>query len=306
MVDRAGPTMVVRLTDETNRTTANVAHAFLAAREVFELPSLWQRIDALDGLLRGAPQLALYQATQDLLLSATLWFLRDGAALADLAGTIVRHRDGIRALRPALDGVLTERGRRRLADKVTALAEGGVPADLAADIAALDVLRLAPAITAVAAQTGMPYPAAAAVYLRIGEHLRTGDLAAKAAQLSADDYYDRLAVMQALGQLSDAEAKLTHSALSAIAGGDAAGAEDWLSRQDQRFARVGQMLREVAGASALTVARLSVAAGQLAELAAVSEAARAASPTWARARGRAKSAASESAPVRRPARRPRS
>ncbi len=49
---------------------------------------LWQRIDALDGQATGEAQLALYQATQDLVAAQTLWFLRNGAALADLAGTI--------------------------------------------------------------------------------------------------------------------------------------------------------------------------------------------------------------------------
>jgi glutamate dehydrogenase len=306
IVDRAGPTMIVRLTDETNRTTAAVAHAFLAAREVFELPSLWQRIDALDGLLRGATQLALYQATQDLLNSQTLWFLRDGAVLADLTRAIERHRAGIRALRPAIAAILTERGRRQLEGKVTRLGEDGVPADLAADLAALDVLRLAPAITAIAEETGMPHPSAAAVYLRIGEHLHTGELAAKAARLTATDYYDRLAVTQALAQLSDAEASLTRSALLAIAGGAAGGAEDWLAAQDRRFARVSKTLEEVSAASALTVARLLVVAGQLAELAAAIGGARAASPSWARAQDRSRSAATETAPPRRPARRPRS
>ena len=53
IVNRGGPAMAVRLADETRRTTADVAFAFLAAREVFELPALWQRIDALDGKLGG-------------------------------------------------------------------------------------------------------------------------------------------------------------------------------------------------------------------------------------------------------------
>ena len=68
---------------------AEVAYAFLAAREVFELPALWQRIDALDGKVKGDAQIELYQATRDLVNAQTLWFLRNGAAAADLAGTIV-------------------------------------------------------------------------------------------------------------------------------------------------------------------------------------------------------------------------
>jgi glutamate dehydrogenase len=276
IVDRAGPTMVVRLLDETSRTTANVAHAFLAAREVFELPALWQRIDALDGVMRGAPQLALYQATQDLLNAQTLWFLRDGAALVDLSRTIDRHRAGLRALRPALAGILTDRGRQELDLKARRLIEDGTPPDLATDVAALDLLRVAPAITVIAEETETLQSTAAAVYLRIGEQLRTDDLCAKAAALTAVDYYDRLAVTQALTQLADAQARLAKSALLAIASGACAGVEPWLSGRGQRFERVRSTLEEVAGDSALTVARLLVVASQLMEIAAATTTARAA------------------------------
>ena len=34
----------------------------------------------------------------------TLWFLRNGSALTDLAGTVARHRAGIAALKPVLAG----------------------------------------------------------------------------------------------------------------------------------------------------------------------------------------------------------
>jgi glutamate dehydrogenase len=196
--------------------------------------------------------------------------------LSDLGETIARHRAGVRALKPDLGGILTERGRRALDAKVHHLVASGVPPDLAADLAALDVLRDAPAITVIAAQCGTTQSAAAAVFLAIGELLGTRDLGAKAAALRATDYYDRLAVTQALVQLADAEGRLTRSALVAIARGDAAGAEDWLSAHGSRFDRVRSTLREVAGESVLTVARLLVVAGQLAEIASAMPAARAA------------------------------
>ena len=183
IVNRGGPAMAVRLADETRRTTAEVAHAFLAAREVFELPALWQRIDALDGKAKGDAQLALYQATQDLVNAQTLWFLRNGAALADLAGTIARHRAGVAALKAGARGRAARSPPGAAArQEAGRLGEGGVPADLAADVAALDVLGLAPPITEIAEETGTPVPDAARIYLAIGEHLRISDLAAKAAR----------------------------------------------------------------------------------------------------------------------------
>jgi glutamate dehydrogenase len=278
IVDCGGPTMVVRLANATSRTAANVAHAFLAAREVFGLAGLWRRIDALDGAVKGATQLDLYQATQDLVIEQTFWFLHDGQVLLDLAGTIDRHRAGIKALQPALADILSEPSRARLQRDARGLIEGGVPAELAADISRIEVLKLAPAITVIAAETGVPAPAAAAAYLTIGEELRTRELAVKAAAIAAPDYYDRLAIAQALTQLADAQARLTRQALRAVPSGSRALTETWLRQQGERFDRVERTLAEVANERSLTIARLLVAAGQLAELASAMTGAPAASP----------------------------
>ena len=77
------------------------------------------------------------------------------------------------------------------------------------------------------------------------------------------DYYDRLAVAQALGQLDDAQAAFTREALRA----DPGGVEAWLAGQGDRLARVRSTLEEIVGDQTCTVSRLLVAAGQLNDLA---------------------------------------
>ena len=111
----------------------------------------------------------------------------------------------------------------------------GIPADLAADIAALDVLGLAPPITEIAEETRTPVAEAARIYLAIGEHLRIADLAAKAGAIATPDYYDRLAVAQALSQLEAAQAAFTREALRARRG-----RRRGLARRAGRPARPGQ------------------------------------------------------------------
>ena len=144
---------------------------------------------------------------------------------------------------------------------------------------------------------------AARTYLAIGEHLRIWDLAAKAGAIATPDYYDRLAVAQALSQLAGAQAAFTRDAIRAR---DAGGPEAWLARQGDRLGRIRAILEEIAGEGSLTVSRLLVAAGQLGDLAAATSAAPSASATRGRAGGRSRSAASGSPPARRPARQPRS
>ena len=74
------------------------------------------------------------------------------------------------------------------------------------------MLGLAPPITEIAEETRTPVPDAARAYLAIGEHLHIADLAAKANAIPTPDYYDRLAVAQALGQLEAAQAAFTREA----------------------------------------------------------------------------------------------
>jgi len=299
IVNRGGPPLAVRLAEETRRVPAEVAHAFIAVREVFDLPALWRRIDALDGKVRGAAQLSLYQAVQDLVRAQSLWFLRDGEALSDLAGTVDRHRRGLAALRQALAAVLPAGRRAQVDAAARRLAGEGIPDHVAADVAALDVLRLAPALTRIAEGAGAAVADAARAYLAIGERLRIADLAARAGAIAATDYYDRLAVSRALTQLEDAMAALTRDALASSPAG---GTEAWLAGQGERLARIEPMLAAIAGDGPLTVSRLTVAASQLSDAAASP----APGATTARKRGPARSAASESPPARRPALRPRS
>jgi glutamate dehydrogenase len=291
--------MAVRLAGETRRPISDVAHAFMAAREVFALPALWQRIESHDGKAQGEAQLRLYQATRDLVNEQTQWFLRDGVAIADLTGTIARHKSGLAALAGALDAVLPPRRKAELARETSRLGEGGIPADLASDVARLEVLGQAPAITVIAEATGQGVAGTARIFLDIGERLRIDDLARRGAGIATADQYDRLAIAQALGQLAGAQGAFTREAIRA------GGSEAWAANQGDRLARVQATVDEVAGEGTLTVSRLLVAAGQLSELS-VALAAPSASARKARTAGPARSAASESPPARTRAPQPRS
>jgi glutamate dehydrogenase len=270
VVNRGGPAMAVRLAAETGRTTADVARAFMAVREVFDLPRLWQRIDALDGTVRGEVQLRLYEATRDLVNAQSLWFLRhaegqekgeDGEA-ADLSQTIARHKTGLAALAETLDSVLPPSRKGDLDRRAARLCADGVPADLAGDVARLDALAQAPAVTAIALAMGRRVPETARIHFEVGERLRIDDLAARGAGIPAGDQYDRLAVAHALAQLEAAHAAFTREAIGAGSSGA------WFAGRGERLARAERAVSGAAGEGTLTLSRLSVAAGALNDLAA--------------------------------------
>ncbi len=135
---------------------------------------------------RARRSLRLYEATQDLVNAQTLWFLRNGAALADLAGTIARHKAGLAALTAALDkrSAAAPQGRPRARGAPRSAKAASRPT-LPPTSRALDVLgRGAGHNRNRRRATGQPVPAAARIFLEIGEHLRIPDLAAKGAAIA--------------------------------------------------------------------------------------------------------------------------
>ena len=77
MINRGGPSLLVRIADQTGASAASVAAAFAAVRDSYGMTALNGEIDALDNKISGKLQLELYQAVQDLLLDRLVWFLRN-------------------------------------------------------------------------------------------------------------------------------------------------------------------------------------------------------------------------------------
>jgi glutamate dehydrogenase len=234
----------------------------MAVREIFDLPQLWQRIDALDGRTSGSGQLSLYGSTRALLEHNTRCLLSSSAAASDLGAMIARHRAALAALKEGLEGLLPQGRKDTLRQASERLADNGVPADLACDIARLAVLGQAPAIAEIAQATGADVLQAARTFFEIGERLHIDDLSDRAAAIATVDRYDRLAIAKAQGQLEAAHAAFTRSAIRA------GGSEAWSVAQGERLRRAERILTEATGLGSVSLSRLAVAAGTLTDLAA--------------------------------------
>src|SRR5437016_6358302 len=68
IINRGGPSLVVRIGDQTGASVARIAAAFAAVRDSYGMTALNSEIDALDNRISGKLQLDLYAAVQDLLL----------------------------------------------------------------------------------------------------------------------------------------------------------------------------------------------------------------------------------------------
>ncbi|MDR1998752.1 MAG: NAD-glutamate dehydrogenase, partial [Frankiaceae bacterium] len=172
MVNRAGITFAFRAADEQGAEPAQIARADTAAKEVFDLPAIWDRIDALaeaglgDAGTHGAESRdgagshiagshiagsrdgagthvagsreaaeAAWLEVRRMLERATGWLLDNRFPIADITAQIHRYQPAVRLLAPRLPSLLHPGGRAELSRAVEALSGRGIPADLAAAIA---------------------------------------------------------------------------------------------------------------------------------------------------------------------------
>jgi glutamate dehydrogenase len=265
MINRGGPSLTVRIADQTGASAADIALAFAVVRNSYDMPALNDEINALDGKVPGKVQLALYAVVQDVLHDRMVWFLRNADLSQGLASIIEHQREGISALAAALGDALPTEAATARAARVKELASQGVPEALVQKIADLAVLAAAPDIVHIADRTSKPIAAIAATYFAAEAFFRLDRVIAAARSVVASDYFDRLALDRALDSIGDAERRMT-AAMVATGEVGAAAVEAWIAPRKAEVERIRTSIHQIAG-SGLTLSKLSVAASLLGDLA---------------------------------------
>jgi glutamate dehydrogenase len=264
MINRGGPSLIVRIADQTGAAPAAIAGAFAAVRDSYGMTALNGAIDRLDNRIPGKLQLDLYAAVQDLLLDRIIWFLRNVDLKSGLAGVVAHYRDGIAEVQAALATALPEAPLRARTARQQELTQAGVPDELALSIANLGSLAAAPDIVLVGDHTGRRAAEVAATYFAVGAFFSLDRIANAAGKIPVTDYFDRLALDRARDSIGDAERRLT----AAMVGNGMAGAsavEAWVAPRKGEVERIRDAIHEIAN-SGLTLSKLAVAASLLSDL----------------------------------------
>ena len=263
VINRSGPASVVRLIDETDADVPTIVMAFVAVDESYGLNRLNDAIDALDNKIDGQLQLGLYAAVQDLLHSRVVWYVRNVDFSAGLEAVISRFGSGIREIAAGLDNALPQDIQAGRSKRRQDLTDGGVPAELAGELADLDILVSAPDIVTVAERTNRAIGDAAATFFAAEANFGLDRIMAAARGVPANDFFERLAIDRAVGQIAAAERGLVADMLANGQSGQQA-AENWLAAHPKAM-RTHRSVEEIA-TSGLTLAKLTVAANLLGDL----------------------------------------
>ena len=265
-INRGGPSFVSRLQDITACTPVEAVGAFVVVRDGFELDAVFDDIDALDNKVDGEAQLGFYQAVGRLIHSASAWMIKNGDNVSPVGERIAELRKARRFLEPKFAELLPDFMQARLAERVHEFHVAGAPEKLAAILAYFGHAEIVPDIDLVAQRANADLERAARTYLGITEAFRIARVEDAARAVSPVDYYDGLALSRANDMIGAARRGM---AVSALCRHDKA--EDpvaaWIEAGGSRVARARERLQALTEGGDLSLSRLTVAAGMMADLA---------------------------------------
>src|SRR5215467_14308532 len=137
MINRGGPSIVVRIADQTGASVDRIAAAFAAVRDSFRLTALNTSIEALDTKVSSTVQLDLFAVVQNLLLDRIVWFLRNVDVRQGLANIVDHYRTRIAAVSGGLDRCLSPEAQRARDAATLKMMSEGVPEPVARNVANL-------------------------------------------------------------------------------------------------------------------------------------------------------------------------
>ena len=171
IVDEMGFSFVYRLQDETGSSIPAIARAYMIARSVMNMDSIWAKIESLDGKVDVNCQQDMLMTYVRLLRRITRWFLRNNRTQFNMIETVKIYTHGLDELKSAVPTILSAERRRQYDEYSSTCHENDIPPSLAHELTITHGLFAAMDIIEVAIQLDENISEIAKVYYGIGEYL---------------------------------------------------------------------------------------------------------------------------------------
>jgi glutamate dehydrogenase len=266
MVNRMGPSFVLRAQEDTGAEVGQIVRAYAIAREAFEMRDLWQQVEVLGARTPSAAQYAVFNESARLLRFATYWLLHRHAARLDIDTQVSALRPGLRQLRSALPQLLQGAAKEHFNEARTR-ARAQLPEAIATRLALFDVLSSGPDIVEVTAESKVAIGDVAAVYFGLGNELGLDWLRTQVLSLRVDGRWQAIARTTLRDQLHTLQRALCLQVLAAKAKQPPQAALDtWLKNRSEAITHAKQTMNDMRSLPRADFATLSVAMQSLRQL----------------------------------------
>ena len=267
LVNRMGATFVPRAQEETGAEPAQIARAYTAAREIFDMRRLWEQIEALDNHVPAKVQYIMHFQTSRLLRHMTYWLLSHRKSQLQVDTAVKEFRSGVHQLGADIGHVLSGSERERFERTRRESVEAGVPPELAGSIAGLEALNAALDIVELAAAYSCPVTATARIYFDVGSRVGLDWVRGQVEQLPVEGPWQAVARTG----LRDSALRIHRSLAEKVLAAKASGSEQarvsaWVASAGDELSHWQRMLTDMRAAGGSDFATLSVGIDSLRRL----------------------------------------
>ncbi|MFP3021985.1 MAG: NAD-glutamate dehydrogenase [Wolbachia sp.] len=211
VVNRMGCIFINNLVESTGIKVHEAVNIYIVVNHLYNLNSLWQEIDELDGKINVDSYLQVVRNVQKFIGRVSFWLVKN-LDLVELDG-VAKFRGAIETLG---HDILDERLLKIYNHGLTSLVELNVNKDLAKRVADLCILIYALDITSIAEQTSLSIFEAGKIYFELKSLLRFDMIGAVAIKMkSHSSYWDRSLINDLLDDLSNYHHKLAVKVIKA-------------------------------------------------------------------------------------------
>jgi glutamate dehydrogenase len=262
IVNRTGFSMAHSLMRATGLGAGDVAQAYIATRDAFGLRALWKEIEALDGVVTAATQSQLFVQVNGFIEHQCRWFLQHVPQPMKMDDVLARYQPAIAEISKQAANIMSDSARKAFEQTVERLLALNVPTALAERMAMLEVMTAATDIADAARISKLPVANVGRIYFEIGAVLKLGWLRGSARDLSAENYWQQLAVKSLVVEFYQAQRRLSLEVIAKFGKAKDAG-ESWRKAHADALSRYETFIADLRAQATLDYPMLIVALRQV-------------------------------------------
>lgn len=263
IVNRTGFSFAHNMMRATGLGAADIAQAYVATRDAFSLRALWKDIESLDGKVNAVLQSHLFSGVNAFIEHSCRWFLQNVPQPMDMQAVMERYAKGIAIVEKNAESFMTDTLRKAYEKSTEEMVAQGVPQALAARLAKLEILASACDIVDLAGESKLPIEQVGALYFSLGATLKLGWLRRSARELTAENYWQQLAIKSLVQELYQAQRRLTQKTIQHYAKKKGNPQELWATDAAASLARYQSFIEELRTQQSLDYPMLIVAMRQV-------------------------------------------
>ncbi len=268
LVNEVGFTFVYRMQDETGAPVASIMRAYIIARTVLRMESIWEDIELLDNQIDAKKQTELMMVCVRLLRRTTRWFLRRKRTHLDISETVRRYQEGVAQIKKAIPKCFGETQHRLYEEHFESYKTMGLSNRLAHDLTSIRALFSAMDIIEVAHEHELDVVKVAEVYFTIGEFLDLAWIRSHVIAHPAENHWEALSREALRDDLDWQQRQLTSGIISKALKkkGLLSCFHDWSNEHTALIQRWQHVLTKLRSSNALNYTMFFVAIRELLDL----------------------------------------